>query len=792
MGSTSKPSAYQEINGKRVDVAAAYTLLSNPQYVYGFNVGSYDKKETLIIDPLLASTFIGGGDWDCGRSIALDGGGNVYITGETCSSDYPTTLGAYDESHNGRCDVFVSKLDSSLSSLLASTFIGGSSNDYCGRSIALDGDGNVYITGETSSSDYPTTLGAYDESYNGNGDVFVSKLDSSLSSLLASTFIGGCYLERDNSIALDGDGNVYITGYTDSSDYPTTPGAYDESFNVGDDVFVSKLDSSLSSLLASTFIGGSHGDGGRSIALDGDGNVYITGETWSSDYSTTLGAYDESYNGSNDVFVSKLDADLSADVGVWANFTADQTEGSCPLTVQFIDQSTGEITSWYWDFGDGGTSTEQNPSHTYNSTGYFTVSLTVTGPGGSDTETKENYIHVTESLLYTYAPILKFNQGERYFPTYIEDMTNNSDIWEYRPFWPDTNLTEEKEIDTPGELKEYLKDHPKSTVYFDLDDDYWKHWIPTEYVVYGREYHPTDPPYNDRIYLQYWFFYVYNPWMTEHEGDWEMITVELDKDGNPLRVGYSQHRRGVVDPVGIVKTWNELMKTGAIEGDHPIVYVAEGSHASYPYPGKTFQKIGWDEHYGNGEELRPSDYQLSNIEEGNHWEWINIEQLRWGKYYSPMPLEPKTVKLIRINGPKSPVAQGDKWKNPGAWLDSITIHLDIKINGEDNPTVSLGTPVVVTVSLDPGESNAEADWWVWAETPFGLYCFNISEGGFRISDISEIIPAYQGKLMSIIGFPILWEVLPTGTYTFHFAIDLNPDGNLGTNRYEDVAQLTVE
>ena len=175
-----KPSAYQEINGKRVEVAAAYTLLSNPQYVYGFKVGSYDKKETLIIDPLLASTFIGGGDDDYGNSIALDGDGNVYIIGETYSSDYPTTPGAYNESHNGGRDVFVSKLNSSLSNLLASTFIGGIYYEY-GLSIALDGDGNVYITGSTESSDYPTTSGAYDESYNGIDDVFVSRFDSDLS-----------------------------------------------------------------------------------------------------------------------------------------------------------------------------------------------------------------------------------------------------------------------------------------------------------------------------------------------------------------------------------------------------------------------------------------------------------------------------------------------------------------------------------------------------------------------------------------------------------------------------------
>jgi len=369
-----KPSAYQEINGKRVKVAAAYTLLS--KYVYGFKVGSYDKKETLIIDPLLSSTFIGGSDDEYSYSIALDGDGNVYITGRTYSSDYPTTSGAYDESHNNDWDVFVSRLNSSLSNLLSSTFIGGSDDEYsysialdgdgnvyitgytyssdypttsgaydeshnndwdvfvsklnsslsnllsstfiggsssdCGYSIALDGSGNVYITGKTVSSDYPTTLLAYDRDYNGYGDVFVSKLNSSLSNLLSSTFIGGSDDEYICSIALDGDGNVYITGRTYSSDYPTTSGAYDESHNNGWDVFVSKLNSSLSNLLSSTFIGGSDDDCGRSIALDGGGNVYITGETWSSDYPTTLLAYDRDYNGYGDVFVSKLNSSLSS------------------------------------------------------------------------------------------------------------------------------------------------------------------------------------------------------------------------------------------------------------------------------------------------------------------------------------------------------------------------------------------------------------------------------------------------------------------------------------------------
>ena len=330
-----KPQAYQEIDGKRVNVDVSYGLISSncqtskniasikspsyiahcishiPELTYSFKVGVYDISKPLIIDPLLASTFIGGVNGDDGaHSIVLDESGNVYVTGNA-SSSYPTSLGAYDESFNGGYeDVFISKLDSSLSTLLASTFIGGSSWDIV-TSVALDENGNVYITGITSSSNYPTTPEAYDTSYNGDHDVFISALDGGLSNLLASTFIGGYDLDRGYSISLDQDGNVYVTGETLSSDYPTTPGVFDESNN-GHDVFISKLDSSLRTLIASTFIGGTNHECGSAIILDGAGSVFITGGTASSDYPVTPGAYDESYNlGPYDAFISKFNDNLS-------------------------------------------------------------------------------------------------------------------------------------------------------------------------------------------------------------------------------------------------------------------------------------------------------------------------------------------------------------------------------------------------------------------------------------------------------------------------------------------------
>lgn len=246
------PVAWQEVNGKRVEVAANYTLLGTG-LTYGFKVDDYNKNHPLIIDPLLASTFIGGSSHDMAYGLAVDSTDNVFVTGETRSSDYPTTTGAYDESYNTNRDVFVSKLNSDLSSLLASTFIGGSGDDNA-HAIAIDSTDNIFITGDTDSNGYPTTPGAYDTSNNGGKDIFVSKLNNDLSILSASTFIGGSSCDHVYGLVIDPTDNVFISGTTGCrgaipSNYPTTPGAYDTTHN-GDwtirDAFVSKLDSDLS------------------------------------------------------------------------------------------------------------------------------------------------------------------------------------------------------------------------------------------------------------------------------------------------------------------------------------------------------------------------------------------------------------------------------------------------------------------------------------------------------------------------------------------------------------------
>jgi len=297
---------------------------------YPTTTGAYDRsyngsRDVFVsrldanLSTLQASTFIGGGSGESGYSLALDSAGRVYVTGQTSSGNYPTTPGAYDTSHNGSWDVFVSRLDADLSTVEASTFIGGEDYDD-GSSLALDSSGRIYVAGETESTEYPTTTGAYDTSHNGGPDVFVSRLDANLTTLQASTFIGGGDDDYGHSLALDSAGRVYIAGETESTEYPTTPGAYDTSHNGGSDVFVSRLDANLTTLQASTFIGGGDGDYGSSLALDGSGRVYVTGTTYSTDYPTKPRAYDTSYNGDGDVFVSRLDADL-AGAFPWPLFT---------------------------------------------------------------------------------------------------------------------------------------------------------------------------------------------------------------------------------------------------------------------------------------------------------------------------------------------------------------------------------------------------------------------------------------------------------------------------------------
>jgi len=300
-----RPSSYQLVDGERSEVPSAYRLEGN---LLSFTLGEYDPSHPLIIDPLVASSYVGGGDGDLGLAVALDSDNNVYVAGHTKSGNFPTTPGCFDDQKNASNDIVIFKMTPDCKELLFSTLVGGDAPEY-GVSIAVDEGRNVYVTGDTRSSDFPTTEDCFDDSYNGGGDeagdAFVFKLSPDGSKLLYSTFIGGEGEDRGTGIALDEDNNSYLTGHTNSTDFPTTPGCFDDSFdgNGQPDAFVVKLDQNGSGFVYSSFVGGSDDEGGIGLAVDAGGVAHVTGATRSQDFPTTGGCFDDAHNGDYDVFV---------------------------------------------------------------------------------------------------------------------------------------------------------------------------------------------------------------------------------------------------------------------------------------------------------------------------------------------------------------------------------------------------------------------------------------------------------------------------------------------------------
>src|SRR6266849_713130 len=263
-----KPVVYQESGNVRKEIAGRYVLRGKRQI--GFEVATYDASKPLIIDPLLSySTYLGGSGDDVGNAIAVDSSGNAYVTGFTGSTNFPTKSPTQSASGGG-FDAFVAKLDPTGSTLFYSTFLGGSADD-AGNAIAVDGSGNAYVTGVTRSTNFPTK-NALQSAVGGASDAFVAKLDPTGSTLVYSTFLGGSAADGGNAIAVDSSGNAYATGNTLSTNFPTKNPLQPASGGVKD-AFVAKLDPTGSTLIYSTFLGGSAQDSGSAIAVDSSGNA---------------------------------------------------------------------------------------------------------------------------------------------------------------------------------------------------------------------------------------------------------------------------------------------------------------------------------------------------------------------------------------------------------------------------------------------------------------------------------------------------------------------------------------
>jgi hypothetical protein len=360
----SAPVAYQENGGKREEVKVAYDLRGDTDY--GFVVADYDRERPLVIDPIIASTYIGSSDADYGRAVVVDPQGYVYVAGHTGNSSssfptYATTPGSYQAEALCAREVVVSKFDPTLHTLEASTFIGGTGFDTA-TAMALEigmehEEGNHIVVAGLTTSDgvndgcstppalkFPTMAGAFDEEHNGSTDVFVLRLNDDLSSLEASTLVGGSHMEhafepntdRGPDLAMDTAGNIYVAGTTYSFDFPIIPTGKElvgyTPFQPGkhgdDDAFVIKLSNNLEQLLGWTYLGGSNEDRGTAVAagfFDDEWHIFVSGHTESAEdwqpspyeqFPITAGAFDETHNSRGgavleDGFVSRFNSDLT-------------------------------------------------------------------------------------------------------------------------------------------------------------------------------------------------------------------------------------------------------------------------------------------------------------------------------------------------------------------------------------------------------------------------------------------------------------------------------------------------
>ncbi len=292
------------------------TTIGAHQMIYGGTGGPFSTGDAFVSKlnstgtALVYSTYLGGSLRDNGSAIAVDAGGNAYVTGSTDSHDFPVTAGAYQQTHRSMSDAFVTKLGPTGSTLAYSTFIGGDNLDQA-YAIAVDAAGSAYITGNTDSIDFPTTALAFQPHHAGadfSGDAFVTKLNSAGSALVYSTYLGGSGDDDwGQGIAVDASGNAYVVGSTPSTDFPTTPGAQQPVSTQGGG-FVTKLEPAGSALVYSTYLKGS----AAAVAVDASGNAYVTGATDGSDFPTTPGAFQTMSGGSTNAYVAKLNAAGSA------------------------------------------------------------------------------------------------------------------------------------------------------------------------------------------------------------------------------------------------------------------------------------------------------------------------------------------------------------------------------------------------------------------------------------------------------------------------------------------------
>ena len=361
-----RPVLYQERDGRREPVSGAFSIGENG--LVRFVTGEYDRSRPLVVDPVVTySTYLGGNNPDRALDVKIDAAGSAYLTGRTFSPNFPT-VGPFQGFNAGNYDVFVTKFTPDGSALVYSTYVGGTQFD-TGESLAVDAAGDVYVTGYTGSTDFPTAL-AFQPEFAGGTEAFVFRLAAAGNDLVYSSFFGGSMTETAAGIAVDGASNAVFVGETNSTDivtlgaiqtiynggdhdgfyvrlsptgvptnisyvggfnddainaitfdaggaayltgragvgFPTTPSAFQLNIGGGTSAFVIKIDAGFTAYVYSSYLGGSANDEGYGIAVDPAGNAYVGGETTSTNFPRVL-PFQNNYATNGDGFITKVNA----------------------------------------------------------------------------------------------------------------------------------------------------------------------------------------------------------------------------------------------------------------------------------------------------------------------------------------------------------------------------------------------------------------------------------------------------------------------------------------------------
>jgi IPT/TIG domain/Beta-propeller repeat len=343
-----KPSIYQTIAGEKKPIRGAYVLRQDR--TIGVEVGKYDASKSLVIDPVLAySSILGGSASEFANGVVADFDGNVYLAGATTSIDFSTTDNSISTASSGHCLAFVTKLDPAGTTALYSTYLGGTAGDnacYSGDyalGLAVDGQGHAYVVGPTVSQNFPVTSNAF-QSVLGAGassNGFLAKLSTDGRSLQYSTYLGGENNDGAYSVAVDGNENAYVGGWSSSPNFPVTPNAFQanllSSASWGNG-FLSRIDtrkSGASSLIYSSLLGGSSewGDAVSSVAIDANQNAYLTGWTASADFPVTASSAFQP----------------SASIQYWCGFVSRiDTSKSGQSSLRYSSYLCGSSSDWAW------------------------------------------------------------------------------------------------------------------------------------------------------------------------------------------------------------------------------------------------------------------------------------------------------------------------------------------------------------------------------------------------------------------------------------------------------------